>query len=508
MTISRGFHDSVNNRRDRENDTKQHLPFKGALYAKVRAPDGDSERVSVETIVGEEKTPFAYPFSSKNAWIRGQPEVTTTMLTILGSDTKELTPIGYYDPTKSGTAATYRTLAAGVRQNPEATVPNRARPYRTLAPGELDIASGFAQAYFGSGDIAQLRGGLSHLVLQSMHTAVQTPLLKIEGGAHTLDGNLRDEIRFGTVRRNTTTSSPTLPALVKVEGTRRTDAPGAQTLPLFAKEFSVMLDWMGDPEKLIDHRQGIVTADDGTFPQGGPSGRNKLRAQYRWFSDGGPGNLNFTTTEIDDKGNVLAQTSKDATRGIAIAIPNGDFLMNLGENQNGQWAVTTRGDAQIETKDGARFAIVADGAFSINTSQRGEIKADGGIGIKSDGFINIDAKPGSGITLGDRSATKYPVLVANPDYLSTLSSYYSAQTTLASSIAAAAGQAAAAWSAVGPLLMLLDPSGAVMGTCLSAASGASTVASNAPQVSSAIGQHLPKLARMPSGFISAKTVSE
>jgi hypothetical protein len=507
--IERGFHDSVNDRGDRAYATRNTMPYRGAIFAKVTSPDGDSERVTIDTLTGDKKTSFVYPFSTPNAWIRGQPENGTTMIAMVGADTKDIQPMGYFDPTKSGVARTYRSLVAGVRQNPSSTIPNRATAYRTLAPGEIDLASNHAQAFFGMRDVAQVRGGLSHHTMTSLYTKMQTPMLQVEGPHHVLSGNLQDELRYGTVRRSKTGSSnPTLPELIKGDGVRRFTAPGDPLAPLFAKEFSVLVDWLGDPAKLIDHRQGIVTDDDGTFPKGGPR-RKPLRARYQWFTTAGlPGTLNYSTAELDEGGNVLFQTSQDATDGVAIAIPDGDFVMNVGETRGGQWSVTATGDSQINVKQGARFAIVADGGFRINTPQRGEIKADQGLGLKSDGIINIDAAPASGITLGKRSGTKYPVLVAHPEYLSTLSSYYSSQSSLSSSLATAAGNAAAAWSAVGPLLMLLDPSGTVMGTCLSAAAGMTTVASTAPTVATAIGQHLPKLARMPSGFVSAKTVSQ
>jgi len=453
-------------------------------------------------------SPFAYPFSSSNAWIRGQPENATTMLSIIGAESKDVVPVAYFDPGKSALASEYRSLSSVVRQDPGKVVPNKAVAYRTLSPGELDIASQYAQLFFGMRDVAQMRGGLSHLALQSMFTRMETPLLRVEGPAHVLSGNLVDELRFGTVRRDPPDlGSPSSPVLVRGDGGRRLTAPGSQLSPVFAKEFTVLVDWMGEPGKLIDHRQGIVTDDDGTFPDGGPK-RKPMRARYRWFSNGVPGELNFTTTEIDEKGNIFLQTSSDASDGVAMDIPDGDFGMQVGGNRGGKFNIVCYDDAQIVTKDGGRFAIVADGGWRINAPEKGELVAKRGIGIASEGIINIDSETASGITLGKRSGTKYPVLVAHPDYLQTVNNYYSSQASLSSALGTFASQASAAWSATGPLLMLLDPSGVVMGTCLSAASGALQVSAAAPQVATAIGQHLPKLAKMPSGFVSAKTVSQ
>jgi filamentous hemagglutinin family protein len=509
MRVSRGFHDSVNDRVDRVHAVKDTMPFRGTMFAKVFSPDGSTERVNVETVTGEKLTSFAYPFSSPNAWMRGQPENTTTMISIIGADTKDILPVGYYDPQKAAVAATYQTLAAGVRQNPDSIVGNNAVSYRTLDPGEIDLGSRGAQAFFGMRDVAQMRGGLSHHTMTSLYTRMETPLLRIEGPGHVLSGNLNDEVRFGTVRRSVANeSNPTLPSLVIGDGQRRFDAPGSPLAPLFAKEWAVLLDWHGDPAKLIDHRQGIVTDDDGSFPKGGPN-RKPLRARYRWFTTAGvPGSLNFTTTEIDEGGNVLFETSADATDGVGVLVPDGDFHMKVGDTRNGQFSVVTQGDAQLVTEAGSRFAIVADGGFRINTPDKGEVFAKSGMRIASDGIINIDAKPGSGIALGKREKQKYPILVAHPDYLSTYNSVMSSINALASAIQTYAGNIAGALPSIGADLMIIDQSGVTMGLCNSAASSASTMASAAGQVPSAIGQHLPKLAKMPSGFVSAKTVSE
>ena len=112
------------------------------------------------------------------------------------------------------------------------------------------------------------------------------------------------------------------------------------------------------------------------------------------------------------------------------------------------------------------------------------------------------------MTIGDRDAVKYPALVAHPEYIAGLTSYYSAQTAHASAVGTYGQQAAAAWAAIGPLAMLLDPSGVIMGLCQTAGAAAGIVAGTAPPVSNAIGTLLPKINQMPNGFMSRKLTSE
>lgn len=513
MRIHRGFHPSVDDRIKRMHDQKLAMPFRGAVFAKVFAPDANSERVNVETVTGETKSAFSYPFASANAWIRGQPEETTTMISLIGGDTKDIQPVGYYDPTKAALAETYSTLTRGARQNPASPIPNRTLAYRVLSPGEIDMGSRYAQTFMGMRDVHQSRGGLSHQTMTSLYTRMETPLLYVEGAAHQVQANLNDEMRFGTVRRAVpNVSSATMPSLVRgplIVGAAAAD-PTAAVQPPFAKEWSVLLDWPGEPGKLIDHRQGIVVEDDGRLAFMSQT-QKRLRSRHRWFTTAGfAGGIQFTSNEIDEAGNILFETSQDATSGIAMSVPTGNIQIkvggdNLGGQVGGRFNVTASHDMQFNTAQ--RYSLVADSGFRINTPQRGEIKADVGLGIKSDGIINIDARPPQGITLGNRDKTKYPVLVAHPDYLSTLGSYYSAHTAYAGAAQAYAAAANAAWTAVGSVLGIIDPSGVLLGLCTSASAAAQSMSGAAQTLNQALGQHQPKLTRMPAGFISEKTVS-
>jgi len=515
VKISRGFHSSINNRNKREHDQMLTMPYRGAVFARVFAQDSDTERVSVDTLTGQTKTAFSYPFASTNAWIRGQPEAATQMISIIGADTKDIQPIAYYDPSKSAAAGAYTTVARGVRSNPGSAVLTKGLAYRVLAPGEIDIGSRYAQNFFGMVDVNQQRGGLSHLTMTSLYSRMETPLLYVEGPAHVVSANLNDEIRYGTVRRSVSgASNHTMPSLIlggsSQDTTSLLDPLASQP---FAKEYTVTLDWAGTPNKLLDHRQGIVTDDDGKFPRSAQT-QKFLRARYRWFTASGFGsNLQFTTSEIDEAGNTVFETSPDATDGLAMRIPSGSIQIKIGGDpvnggSGGKLNVQTSNDIQFTSAN--RYSLVAQKGFRINAPQgaRGVIDADGGLGIKSSGVINIDTPQMQGITLGNRERTKYPVLVAHPEYLSTLNNYFSAQSGLSGTLATYGSSAAQAWAAVGGVIGLIDPSGVVLGLCTAAGAAAGQLAAQAPQVGVAVGQHLPRMVQMPAGYISSKTVSE
>jgi len=327
--------------------------------------------------------------------------------------------------------------------------------------------------------------------MTSKAASVETPLLEVRGPHHVVGDTLNDEIRFGTVRR--ALGSAALPRLVRVTSN------GEQ---VFAKEASCTLSWKGDPGTLFDHRQGIVVEDDGAEARSTQTKRG-LRARFRWFSIGD----SLTSVEVDDQGNALLRLSDRATDGLSVDVPSGNVRFQAGSgNDGGNFSVRVKRDVQFTS---ARFAVTAQDDVTLSTKGRGEITSRNGFLLKSDQAVNIDSGAEfRGINLGSPDRDKYPVLVAQPDYLNSLSSYFSAQTTLSSALSSYATSAAAAWAAVGPLLMLLDPSGTVMGLCQSAGIAAGQVASAAPQVGSAIGQHLPTLGQMPAGFLSKKTVSE
>lgn len=490
MTIDHGFSESVEDRRERVWKHKDGMPLQGTLFSRVTSATGDSERVKVETSAGSKVSSFAYPFASRTGWIRGQPEPTTTMVSVIGGDTYDLQPIAYFDPAKSTAASVYRRVADQIRNDPTGEINGSVTPYRTLSPGEVDQASGYSQTYMGMSDVHQSRGGLSHWTLSSTEARLESALHSVKGHAHQLGNTLSDETRFGTVRR-ASAGTATQQGLIT--------SPGASTHnqgPVFAKEYSQVLSWFGAPDKLLDHRQGVVVDDDGSFATSSQTSQ-QLRARMQWYSQNG-----VTKKEIDVSGNVLFSTSQDATEGVVANIPQGNMLLTTGRE------VQVQAEGNIEVATQQQMAMAADRGFQLTTPQKADFRADSGFGISSNGVININTPAVLGVTVGEREADKYPALVAHPDYIAGLNQYYSAQSGFSGSLAAYGNMASQAWASIGPLCMVLDPSGVIMGLCLAASQAAAVISSQAPQVQTAVGQLLPRISQMPAGFMSRKLSSE
>jgi hypothetical protein len=499
MATPKGFHWSVDARRARSLEKRRNQPYDGTFFAKVASPL-ENERVFVQGALGDKIINFAYPFSSPNAWIRGQPEVDTTMLTLVGADSREMHPVGYFDGTKAGVVAKYETAASQLRENPTAEIADLI-PYRALQPGDVDTASNFAQTFHGLKDVVQARGGLSHLSLTSKAASIDTPLFQVHGPAYRVSGSLTDEVRFGVVRRATSSSSPTFPALVRSSQASVRNP----TVTAFAKEHSVVLTSYGTPPlagKLIDHRQGNVVEDNGDLATSDATGQ-ELRARYRWFSSGSE-----TKAEIDQSGNWSLSTAIDALSGGQVSIQSGPFNMDVGRS----FSAKVNQDIQFTSSIGS-FIATATAGFRISTAaSNGVIESLTGLRVTSQGAVVIESALPLGIRLGSPSLgvplPQYPILIANPTYVGTLQGWLGAESAFDGVIGSYGATAAAAWSAIGALVSLIDPTATVPSLCLSAAAAATAMSASAPIVTGAISAHLPTLGMNPAGFQSLKTVSE
>lgn len=499
MPIDKGFHWSVDARQDRVNSRKQELPFRGAVFAQVKSSLGQDEKVSVDSFLGPKTISFSYPFASQNAWIRGQPEAGSTLLTVIGGDTQDIQPVAYFDPGKAGKVSAYTATASNLRLSPKAA-PTSTDPYRALTPGDIDMGSNFAQTFMGLRDVHQSRGGLSHFTMTSQRARLETPQFEVTGPAHFVDQDLNDEIRFGTVRRAPADefnfgASPTLPTLVR-------DGLNASTFnPLggfpFTKEWSIVLDWFGLPGRLIDHRQGHVVDSEGEFIRGTKT-QQRLRALMQWFTIGGN-----TSVEIDETGNWFLGTAVTGTNGGIVEIPTGSFLMDVGQRMN----LRAKSDVEITSLLGSLTATATTG-FRIATPQIGDIEGTFGLNVKSDGTITIQTPTPAGIQLGEPEGTKYPILVGNPAYVESLQTWYSTEVGLDNLVSAYGSAAGQAWAAIGALMMLLDPSGTTSSLCEAAGAAADAMGLGASGAAAALGDHMPSLAQMPAGFLSQRTISE
>jgi hypothetical protein len=493
MTIVRGYHWSVQQRAKLAEERKNNLPFRGAIFSKVVSPAAEAERVNVESFIGNKVINYAYPFASANAWIRGQPEAGTTMLAIVGGDSNDLQPIGYYDATKSGTVASYQALATELRSSPTTTVP-RTQPYRVLTPGDIDMGSNFAQTFMGLKDVHQSRGGLSHFTMTSQKATLETPLFEVHGPAYSAKRDLNDEMRFGVVRRATATGRQALPTLIRGSGVSTRDPlTGAP----FAKELTTVLNWFGLPGKLLDHRQGIVVDDFGDVVRGLKTNQ-ELRAKFQWFTL-----ADATRVEVDNQGNWYLGTALESTQGGIIEVPTGNILVDVGQRAT----VRAKSDVDISSLLG-RLTASATTGFRVSTPANGEVDASASLFLKSLGTIRADTPIPLGVQLGTAAGVKYPVLVGHPTYLTTQSAWHSSEVAVDNLLATYGAAAASAWAAIGPLTMLLDPTGTVATLCLNAAAAAGALATGATAASTALGAHMPTISPMPGGNLSSKTISE
>lgn len=496
MPLPKGFHWSSHARKQRVQNRRQNQPFRGAFFSQVTAP-AENERVAIEGSFHSEKvTSFAYPFASSRSWIRGQPEVGTVMLSVIGSDSNDVQPVAYYDSTKVKAAIDYADKANQIRSSASGSAPGFGGlvdflPYRTLNPGDLDLASNFAQLFLGLKDVFQARGGLSHLTMTSKGTDVDTNLFRIAGSEYIKRVPLRDELRFGVVRRATSKSSPSSPALIKSSSA-------------FAKEFTVHLnDGSGiNGGNLIDHRQGLVVNDDGSIAKA--TNGKELRARYKWYSA-----TSATTAEIDRTGNFFFATSTGAGDVSSVRIPSGGFLLDVNKTID----LKANSDVGISSSVGF-MRLRSSSGFHFSTNANGEVVAKAGLDLRSEGLVRIESSTFRGVQVGTNFVgfsvplPKWPVLVANPAYVSSLRGYYTATSGLMTSLSTYGASAAAAWSAVGALMMLLDPSAATSSLCLSAAAAATAVTATAPTVSATLSLHQGTLGDNPSGFQSTMMVSE
>lgn len=496
MPLPKGFGWSVDARGQRNQDHRENMPYRGAFLTKVLAP-ADNERVQIDGHLGRKTISYAYPFVSTNAWIRGQPETATTMLSILGSDTNDLQPIGYYDPAKSGAATRYDAVANELRVAPTSAVP-KILPYRSITPGDLDMGSNFAHQFLGLQDVYQARGGLSHFAMTSQKAVVESPQFEVHGPGHRTAAFLNDEIRFGTVRRVTATSgSATAPSLVRSSQL----SSRSPTKFAFAKEHALTIGSYGFSPlggKLVDHRQGNVVEDDGRLARSAQT-QQELRARFRWFSL-----LSETKAEIDQSGNWSLTTSGDGFDGGSVDIPAGRFGLKVGQNVDMQSNL----DFKINVAAG-RFCTSANLGFDVYTRAFGDVSAEAGLAMSSIGIVNINSNvPAGGIQFGGGILPMYPVLIANPTYISTLTGYLGAETTFAGSAGAYAAAASGAWAALSGVAAILDPTMTLAMLCGAAGSAAAAMIPAATAVTAAVGAHVPTISPNPAGFQSLKTISE
>lgn len=256
-----------------------------------------------------------------------------------------------------------------------------------------------------------------------------------------------------------------------------------------------MVNWLGLPNKLIDHRQGIVVDDNGV-PVTQSKTSKTLRSYHRWFTT-----LGETKHEVDEAGNWAMTTGLESLEGGFIDVPFGHMRFKTGQT----FDVDAFGDIKLRSK--ARLDSDSMLGFKVSTPLAGEVSATATLAAKSTGPITIETPTPFGVMIG-MSPIKYPVLVANPTYMSTLMATWGGVGAEAAVTAAHAATAAAAWAAMAVIAAALDPSGTLSAVCGSAAATATALAAASTTTGTLVSAHLPTLSPMPAGCVSIRTISD
>jgi hypothetical protein len=486
MPASKGYSSSVLKTNWKYAQERSELPFRGAVFSKVTSVSANQEEVSLDGSVGEQaNASFAYPFATRQSWIRGMPEPGTTILSVIGADSKVMQPIGYVEPLKKGDVLRYNDLAFVLRNDlPLEAIP-QIIPYRNIQAAEIDAGSRFAQSFLGMDDANQQRGGLTHWLLTSQKAELDTALFIVNGAHHAVGLKLNDEARFGTVRRAKSDTFSTLPDLVKIQDQ-------------YAKESTQILTWKGTPNTLIDHRAGNVVEDDGTTATSTTTGIN-LRARYQFYTF-----FDKTEATVDELGHFNLLVSSDATGTNQVNFLQSGLLLSA------QTKVVLRSGDNFSISTRKTFNMDASTGFRIATPQTGNVSADSGLTLKSNSFVKLNTPVNLGVkvTSGLEPSFAFPVLVANPTYIETLNSFYGRLTAMMSQIINYGASTASSWSAVAAVVSILDPSGTTSSLCLKSGVTGAALASEAGLSSAALASHLATLTQNPGGFISVRTESE
>ena len=251
----------------------------------------------------ERLMPVQHPFIGTAHWIRSMPDPGTRLLMQNRFDSQQPEAI--------------KTLPIASQQKSQAYLEGTSL-YRTLEPGEHDImSSGAAAFYMGRRGHADLRSGASvkrQLSREAQQTLDHAPT-HIRTGLNWTAGRMGDEDRFGIVKRPTSPIQESYP--------RANDA-------FQGESFRKLLNPAGTaPAVLFRTIEGQVYEEDGTrarhFTTNIPLRRQELH--YTTTDD-------FVRHEIDENGNHLTILPITASTGMELLIPNGHYNAQIGLNRD------------------------------------------------------------------------------------------------------------------------------------------------------------------------------
>lgn len=298
-----------------------------------------SETVQVQFYGGQRNIKIPHPYLGLTAWHRVGPEPGMGVLMQSRVDSKDPEGFLYY--------------LAQDRQNPAnprlSSFDQGKDTYRPVEPGEQDFSSrGNAQLFMGRRPLLELRAGavrgwydqdnLEHGAKAATHKFL---LHK------NVPGQIGDEFRVGVVQRPSATSSTSgsTTSTTNVDHIRSPSGTG------FAKELLWTLDsGGGQPPKLLNMRAGDVTDDSGQTIDG------EFGVALRFLEQFFNSNSNPTEAQVDTDGNVFLKLPDEASQGMKLRIPQGDFKAFVdGTSSEASWTCTgtfkasAQGDATLES---------------------------------------------------------------------------------------------------------------------------------------------------------------
>jgi hypothetical protein len=261
-----------------------------------------TEKMTVVTPAQTRDLDYAHPYVGQNSWIRSSVEANLKPLIVYRGDRQEPAVLRYLQEKNSQRILDYQNSKTGV--------------YRPLRPGEHEIHSiGFAQAYYSSRAIQELRAGVIKLWLNQdeLESGQKSPL-HIRQFQDNSSGTIGDEIREGVVKRWTTAVKTIFP---KING-------------FFAKEILTKLkSFSGNPTFFLYKREGQVVDDAGVAETHSITAK-PLRLKHIYYT---PDNSQIAI-ELDEIGNFLLSLPDSATNGGVLKIPQGGLEFQLGTDFN------------------------------------------------------------------------------------------------------------------------------------------------------------------------------
>lgn len=328
-------------------------PFEGLVVSVV----GRQDTIGVSFGPTQNRPmPIPHPFNGSTSWIRSVPEVNSRMLMQNRFDSQQPEALKTLpsDPTKRTTDYL-----------------NQLNIYRTLNPGEHDVASsGFSTLFLGNSGNWDARSGapikkqLSYTTLSSEDTAPT----HIRNLLNEVVGEMGDEERLGIVKRwkNAIDHFYVQDANQNFQAERylqMKNPAGAAPIVLLQYTEGQVYDDAG--EQILQSSTGIA-----------------LRSQRLWYST----TDEFLAQEIDENGNYLLTFPSTATIGYQLDISAGNYNLSAIDEEHtltgdmtismkGNWQSTVQGTQTVDVT--GDWSDSTEGAYTLDVTQDMSLTSQG-----------------------------------------------------------------------------------------------------------------------------------